>query len=187
MEQIITDPINCTIIRSGRKTLALEINADGLVVRAPMRVSDDEIKSFILRHKKWIEKHLKKAEEMQNVVPLTDEEIKALAKEAARVIPERVKYYAPKVGVTYGRITIRNQRTKWGSCSGKGNLNFNCLLMLAPPEVIDSVVVHELCHLKEMNHSDKFYAEVLRVYPDYPTWNRWLRDNGRLLMKRMTR
>ena len=189
MEQIITDPITCKIIRSSRKTLALEINADGLVVRAPMRISDTEIKSFILQHKKWIEKHLKKAVERQkaeeNVVPLTSEEINALAKEAAKVIPERVKYYAPKVGVTYGRITIRNQRTKWGSCSSKGNLNFNCLLMLAPPEVLDSVVVHELCHLKEMNHSDKFYAEVLRVYPDYPTWNRWLKDNGSLLMKRM--
>ena len=189
MEQFITDPITCKIIRSSRKTLALEINADGLVVRAPKHVSDAEIKFYIQKHRNWIEKNLKKAQERQtvedNIVPLTDEELKALAKEAATVIKERVEYYAPKVGVTYNRITIRNQRTKWGSCSGKGNLNFNCLLLLAPPEVLDSVVVHELCHLKEMNHSEKFYAEVLRVYPDYPTWNRWLKDNGNLLIKRM--
>ena len=77
--------------------------------------------------------------------------------------------------------------SKWGSCSGKGNLNFNCLLMLTPPEVIDSVVVHELCHRKEMNHSDKFYEEVLKVFPDYWTWDKWLKDNGDLLMKRMTK
>ena len=78
-----------------------------------------------------------------------------------------VKYYAPLLGVTYGRITIRNQRSRCGSCSGKKNLKFNCLLKLTPSEVIDSVIVHELAHLKEMNHSDRFYAEVLRVFPDY--------------------
>jgi len=88
--------------------------------------------------------------------------------------------------VTYGRITVRNQKTRWGSCSSKGNLNFNCLLMLTPPEVIDSVVVHELCHLREMNHSPKFYAEVLKVYPDYHKWNGWLKEHGAAIMKRMT-
>lgn len=117
---------------------------------------------------------------------LTRQEIEALAREAARVIPERVAYYAPKVGVTYGRITIRNQRSRWGSCSAKGNLNFNCLLMLAPPEVLDSVVVHELCHRLEMNHSKKFYAHVLRVYPDYYRDHKWLKEHGIELMRRMT-
>ena len=99
-----------------------------------------------------------------------------------KVIPERVKYYAPQIGVRCGRITIRNQKTRWGSCSAKGNLNFNCLLMLTPPEVIDSVVVHELCHLKEMNHSKKFYDEILRVYPDYKKWDKWLKQNGSGIM-----
>ena len=94
--------------------------------------------------------------------------------------------YAEKLGVSYGRITIRNQRSRWGSCSGKGNLNFNCLLMLAPPEVLDSVVVHELCHLRQMNHSERFYAEVLRVFPDYWRCHRWLKENGGALMQRMT-
>ena len=117
---------------------------------------------------------------------LTRQEIEALAREAARVIPERVAYFAPKVGVTYGRITIRNQRSRWGSCSSKGNLNFNCLLMLAPPEVLDSVVVHELCHRLEMNHSKRFYAHVLRVYPDYYRDHKWLKEHGTELMRRMT-
>lgn len=117
---------------------------------------------------------------------LTREDIHILAKEALRVIPERVAYYAPKVGVTYRRITIRNQRSRWGSCSGKKNLNFNCLLMLAPPEVLDSVVVHELCHLLEMNHSKKFYEQVLRVYPDYYRDHEWLKTHGEKLLRRMT-
>ena len=94
-------------------------------------------------------------------------------------------YYAPIVGVSYGRITIRSQRSRWGSCSSNGNLNFNCLLMLVPPGVLDSVVVHELCHRKEMNHSPRFYAEVLRVLPDYRERDRWLKENGAMLMARL--
>ena len=84
-----------------------------------------------------------------------------MADQAVKTIPEKVRYYAPLVGVTYGRITIRNQRTRWGSCSSKGNLYFNCLLMLAPPEVLESVVVHELCHRKEMNHSKMKWNQLM--------------------------
>ena len=91
------------------------------------------------------------------------------------------------VGTDYGRVTIRCQRTRWGSCSAKGNLNFNCLLLLAPPEALDSVVVHELCHRKHMNHSAAFYAEVLRVFPDYRKWNGWLREHGAALLARVPR
>lgn len=178
------------LIRSKRKTIAASIKNGKLIVRAPYYATNAEINSFVLKNQKLIEKHLAKAQAQQkaaeNLHRLTMEEIRALADQALQVIPERVKYYAPLVGVTYGKITIRNQRSKWGSCSSKGNLNFNCLLMLAPPEVIDSVVVHELCHRKEMNHSKKFYAEVLRVFPDYYKWNRWLKENGDTLMRMMT-
>lgn len=114
------------------------------------------------------------------------EEIRRLADEAMRVLPERAAYYAPKVGVSYGRITIRNQRTRWGSCSGKGNLNFNCLLMLAPEQVQDYVVVHELCHRLEMNHSARFWSEVERVFPDYRIAKQWLKEHGEEIMRRMT-
>ena len=89
------------------------------------------------------------------------------------------------LGAEFNRVTIRCQKTRWGSCSAKKNLNFNCLLMLAPAEVIDSVVAHEVCHLKEMNHGARFYALVREIFPDYDRCNRWLKDNGKLLMARI--
>jgi len=179
-----------TIIRSDRKSVAVEIKPDGqIVVRAPKRMKIQDIQAFVRSREAWIRKHLEEVqsdqEKMKTIRKLSMEEIRALADQALKVIPERVKYYAPLVGVTYGNITIRNQRTRWGSCSSRGNLNFNCLLMLAPPEVLDSVVVHELCHRKEMNHSKKFYAEVYRVYPEYDRCHKWLKEHGRELMGRM--
>ena len=113
---------------------------------------------------------------------MTREKVIALAEEALKVIPERVEYFAKVIGVTYGKITIRNQKTRWGSCSSKGNLNFNCLLMLAPSEVLDYVVVHELCHRKQMNHSKAFWAEVEKVCPDYKAAKKWLKEEGSQLI-----
>ena len=172
------------VIRSNRKTLAVQIHGDRVLVRAPARATNEDIQRFLMEHIDWIEKHLAKAKQQAaTALPkLTMEDIRRLADQALAVIPLRVRYYAPLVGVTYGRITIRNQKTRWGSCSARGNLNFNCLLMLAPPEVLDYVIVHELCHRKEMNHSDRFYVEVLRVFPDYHKWDKWLKENGPILM-----
>lgn len=173
------------LIRSSRRTIGAEIRQNKLIIRAPRYATDEAIKLFISKHRRWIENNLAKEQAKQKELDsrreLTADEIQALADRALEAIPERVKHYAPLVGVSYGRITIRIQKTRWGSCSAKGNLNFNCLLMLAPPEVVDSVVVHELCHRKEMNHSDKFYAEVLRVFPEYWKWNKWLKEHGYLL------
>ena len=178
------------VIRSSRKTVALQILPDGsLLLKAPQSMKRADIQRFLDVKKDWIDKHRKMAEERRqtaaDIPRLTEEELRALAEEACRVIPERVAYYAPLIGVTYGRITIRNQRTRWGSCSAKGNLNFNCLLLLTPPQVLDSVVVHELCHRKEMNHSPAFYEQVLRVFPEYRKWDRWLKENGAAVMARM--
>lgn len=179
------------VIRSNRKTIAAEIRQNKLIIRAPLDATNEEINHFMLDNKKWFDDHLAKAQArekaMAEVHRLTQDEIQALANRALEVIPQRVAYYAPLVGVTYGRITIRNQRSKWGSCSSKGNLNFNCLLMLTPPTVIDSVVVHELCHRKEMNHSERFYAEVLRVFPDYWAQDKWLKENGDILMTMLSK
>ena len=170
------------LIRSDRKTLSAEIRNGRLLVRAPRYASRDEIARFIMQNRPWIEKHMEKAvaaeKEKEGIRKLSTEEIRSLAEKACETIPQRVAYFAGKVGVTYGRITIRLQRTRWGSCSSKGNLNFNCLLMLTPPEVLDSVVVHELCHRKEMNHSRRFYAEIAKVMPDYAARRKWLKENG---------
>ena len=177
------------VIRSRRKTLCAEIRQGRLIVRAPLRSSDQEIRRFLEEKQQWIQEHLAKSqarEEAKKLIPvLTEEEIRFLMQQARLLLPQRVSYYARLLGVTYGRITVRCQRTRWGSCSSSGNLNFNCLLMLAPRDVVDSVIVHELCHRKHMNHSDAFYAEVLRVFPDYRAQNGWLKKNGPLLMARL--
>lgn len=185
----ISENIKVNIIRSNRKTLSIQLKPGEIIARAPLRMKDKEIYSFIESKKTWIEKNLAKMEERQKVLdevqPFTQEEINALAEKAKIIIPERVKYYAPKIGVTYNRITIRCQRTRWGSCSSKGNLNFNCLLALFPIEVIDSVVIHELCHRKHMNHSPQFYAEIEKVFPEYKRYHTWLNDNGGAYMGRL--
>ncbi|MDE7424348.1 MAG: M48 family metallopeptidase [Lachnospiraceae bacterium] len=176
------------IIRTKRKTLAIEITRDARVlVRAPYRMKNADIQKFVEEKREWIEKNLRLMKEKQlnqPTEPLTMEEIKQLAEKAMVKIPQRVYYYAAIVGVTYGKITIRNQKTRWGSCSRKGNLNFNCLLMLAPEEVLDYVVVHELCHRKEMNHSKRFWNEVERVLPSYRKQESWLKENGESIMRR---
>lgn len=180
---------NVNIIYSARKSIAIELNPDGITVRAPKGMSRRDINAFLESKRGWIEKHLPKMQErkeaLEQVEPFTREEIHELADKALVVIPEKVKKYAPIVGVTYGRITIRNQRSRWGSCSSKGNLNFNCLLMLFPEEVINYVVVHELCHRKHMNHSAAFYAEVERVFPEYRKCQKWLKENGGLYLSRL--
>lgn len=177
------------LIRSNRRTMSATIKDGIVVVRAPLRLPDNEILRFLKEHENWIKKNLAKYREMEEQMgePITLDEIKALAEKALREIPPVVKHYAELIGVSYGRITVRNQTTKWGSCTAKGNLNFNCLLMLAPREVLESVVVHELCHRKYMDHSKKFYEEILRIFPDYHKWDKWLKDNGGILINRMRR
>lgn len=189
--------MNVKIIRSNRKTLAIQINPDlSVTVRAPMYAPQSDIERILRDKEGWIQKHIGKIREQEEKRKetqdesmeseyLTNEEIKKLADKALQHIPKRVSYFAKQIGVTYGKITIRNQKTRWGSCSSKGNLNFNCLLMLTPPEVIDYVVVHELCHRKEMNHSEAFWAEVEKVIPDYKEQVKWLKENGGQIIGRM--
>lgn len=178
------------IIRSKRKTIAIKVCDDGsVIIKAPRFASKTQIDSFVNAKTDWIEKTQKKIKErsarLAEVEKLTETELKALVKEAKEYIPERVAHFAPAVGVKYGKITIRKQRSRWGSCSSAGNLSFNALLMLAPPEVLDGVVVHELCHIKQMNHSAAFYREVTRVLPDYRERNKWLKENGHKLIERL--
>lgn len=172
------------VIRSRRKTAVIQLTSKGeIVARVPERMPRSEIKRMIREKESWISRHLRKQERMraESGFPaegMTEEEVKELARKAETVLPERAAYFARLLGVDYGRITIRYQKTRWGSCSAKGNLNFNCLLMLAPKEVQDYVVVHELCHRKEMNHSKAFWKEVENILPDYKTRRKWLKEKG---------
>ncbi len=175
------------IIRSRRRTMAIEITPEAeVLVRAPLMMSDAAVAGFVEIRREWIEKHLakirKKAEQRAGVSKLTSEEKQIIIDRALRLIPERVKHYAASVGVTYGRITIRNQKTRWGSCSTNGNLNFNYLLADMPEEVLDYVVVHELCHRQEMNHSPKFWSEVGKAFPEYKKVRKWLKENGSMYL-----
>lgn len=178
------------LFRSDRATCQIQVKNDGsVIVRAPRLMPERDIMRFVSEKEEWIERAQAKVKEAREradaAEPLTNADIEALADKALEYIPHRVAYFAPIVGVEYGRITIRNQRTRWGSCSGKKNLNFNCLLMMTPEDVIDYVVVHELCHLKEMNHSPSFWAEVERVLPYYKKSRLWLKRNGGVLIDRM--
>lgn len=193
---MINNNIHIEIIRSKRKTIAIEITKElRVLVRAPFSILDSDIKRFITEKSSWIEKHLtvmkekiKMLEQQEDhAIKLTAEEIRQLAEQALIVIPERVAHYAQIMNVTIGKISIRNQVSRWGSCSSKGNLSFNCLLMLMPSDVIDYVVVHELCHRKEMNHSTKFWDEVAQVLPNYKVQKKWLKDNGNAIMKKVIR
>lgn len=176
------------IIRSKRRTIAIEIKKDmRIVVRVPLEMKGNDIQRFVMEKQRWIEKHLQiiKMRNEEKETPFTAEEIHALADAALKDLPQRVAKYAPIVGVTVGRITIRNQRSRWGSCSAKGNLNFNCLLMLCPEEVRDYVVVHELCHRKELNHSPAFWTLVECVLPGYKEQYHWLKENGSKIIGRL--
>ena len=143
---------------------------------------------FLQEKSAWIERTLAKVKEANRAgeeAPLSLEDIRELADRALTELPSRVRYFASLMGVTYGRITIRNQTGRWGSCSSVGNLNFNCLLMLATEEVRDYVIVHELAHRKEMNHSAAFWEQVEAVLPDYREREKWLKTQGKVLLARM--
>ncbi len=163
-------PMNVKIIRSNRKTIAIQITQDlSVIVRAPYYVSQKEIDRVLNEKEFWILKNIEEIKKNRVGDPeeLTRAQIDELADRALEYIPKRVIFFSMQMKVYFGNVTIRNQKTRWGSCSSKGNLNFNCQLMRMPPEVIDYVVVHELCHLKEMNHSKAFWEEVEKVMPDY--------------------
>jgi len=174
------------IIRSRRKSIAVRPVYGGLEVRAPLLMSDRAVLLFLDRNRVKILSMLKRASEKRDAAgeKLGDEEIAALAARAKTVIPQKCAYYAQLMGVSYGRITIRCQKTRWGSCSSAGNLNFNCLLMLLDDEIINYVVVHELAHKKQMNHSPKFWAEVGKIIPDYAKLRSRLRKEGGIVMER---
>ncbi len=189
--------MDITVIQSKRKTMSLEINKNcEVIVRAPYGVSEGEIREFVYSRQDWIRVHLAKmrqrVQEQQErerrygkQPKLTEQELRELSQKAKTVLSQKALFYAGQMGVTYNRITIRCQKTRWGSCSSKQNLNFNCLLMLCPEKVQDYVVIHELCHLIEMNHSKRFWKQVENIMPDYRVYKNWLKEHGTELINRL--
>ncbi|MCR5149762.1 MAG: M48 family metallopeptidase [Clostridiales bacterium] len=172
---------------SERKSIAISVRPDGKVtVRAPSGMPYRDIKAFVESKENWIRNAIDKyktASGEQNTLSLYD--IEQLKEKTRLLIEPKVKKYAGIIGVTYGEIKIGRAKTRWGSCSSNGNLNFNCLLALVPDRVVDSVVVHELCHRKHMDHSDGFYRQVYAAMPDYEIHHAWLRKNGAGLIARL--
>lgn len=186
--------IEYTLIKSKRRTMAITVKQDGsVIVRTPLRCSKKKAEKFVLENREWILRAQKKMEDRraagndakEGVQPFSKDEIAELRKQAKRVLPVMVAQLADIIGVSYGRISIRAQKTRWGSCSSKGNLNFNCLLILLPENVQRYVVVHELCHRKQMNHSAAFWNEVALYLPSYEEDKRQLRKLGRGLLDRL--
>lgn len=181
------------LIRSARKTIAIELKTDGtILVRAPRCCSKAVIEGFLKEKQDWIlrkrqELRIRKQEReerQEQMSPWSEQDYQRARELARHVLTQKAERYASLMQVTYERISIRDQKTRWGSCSGKGNLNFNWRLILAPEEVLDYVVVHELAHRKEMNHSPAFWEIVERVLPDYKKRRQWLKQHGGELMLR---
>ena len=214
------------IIRSKRKTIALQINDDSsLIVRAPFNTSVEIINQVILKHKGWVERkrnelHSRNLRLAQKVysngegflyignyyqlklvdhqdIPLIFDDafylsrkylfranqilIEWYRKKAYEKICERVNCFAKDRGLKYNKVKITNARRRWGSCSSQGNLNFSWRLIMAPLPVLDYVIIHELVHLTEKNHSQAFWGKVMLLMPDYEEQKNWLKRNGYLL------
>jgi predicted metal-dependent hydrolase len=181
-DKVTNENIRVQVIRSGRKSLGLEVRPDGTVLaRIPARLSDRELKAFIEKQQDWILKKVnqvkKRADARTKIkVPSMDALSDAEIQKIKDKIADRVKYYCAVMQVTVGRIAIRNQKTRWGSCSSAGNVNFNYQLYYLPDELLDYVVVHELAHRRHMDHSKEFWSEVARYCPDYRARRKQLKE-----------
>ncbi len=180
--------IEYELLRSRRRTLAIEVLSDGSVlVRSPKGLDPKVIEEFVKGKESWIEKQkARMAAYRDDAVEspvITAQEIRRLKEEAKVYFPEKTAYFAGKMKVSYGRISIKCQKSLWGSCSAKGNLNFNCLLMLLGDELREYVIVHELAHRIHMDHSASFWRCVENVIPDYRARRLRLKKEGRLILK----
>ena len=173
------------MIFSKRRSISLQITDDAeLRVRAPFKTSPKVIEEFIKKKMKWIERHLKKAEELklktlvnrQNAHP-----VRYYKRQAKLSIPARAGELSSLTGLAYKGIKITSARKRFGSCSSSDMLTFSWRLLLAPANVLDYVIIHELAHTIEKNHSRRFWCNIAQLMPDYKTAHAWLRDNGAAL------
>ena len=167
------------LIRSRRKTMALEITRDcRVLVRAPLYMSQTRIDDFVAANERWIAKHLAQMQEKAASAPPppTEAEIAALKERARAILPEKVAYWSAVMGLSPTGVKITSARRRYGSCSGRNSLCFSCFLIEKPEAAIDLVVVHELCHIWVKNHGPNFYTLLAQYLPDYKEREKLLRD-----------
>lgn len=183
-----SDPIPYILIPSKRKTMAMEIKDGNLFVRVPVKVKAESIDKFIKEHLSWIKKNLtesiRKTEIAKMNPPFSKEERRKLIASARSYMMPIITEYAERIGVTFQSVSFRIESSKWGSCTASGKLNFNALLMYTPDDVMRSVVCHELCHRKHMDHSADFYRDLAATFPSYKECDKWLSENGSILLYR---
>lgn len=153
---------------SKRKSVTISVKGGKLIVKAPYHTKKEDIQKILEKHRRWIENHLSaaiKKEALENA--MTDERISELKRAAKAYFTETAARYASVMGLSYTKITITSTRGRFGSCSSKGSICFSYRLMLYPTAAREYVVVHELAHLRHMNHSPDFYAVVKKYMPDY--------------------
>lgn len=163
--------IDYKIIRSRRRTVSLSVSKTlEIIVRAPMRMSARDIDSFVAAHEDWVARQIPIMQERsrrETAAKLDDEQIAELRRLAKEKLPVKVQHFAEQMGVKPTGITITSATTRWGSCSPRDRLSFPYRLMLLPDELVDYIVVHELAHIREKNHSARFYAVVEEQMPDH--------------------
>lgn len=170
--------LNYEIVRSKRRTVAIEVCLDGTVkVRCPQKCSNREIEKFVAEHKAWIEKTVEQQRLRSYNRPAepTADEVKALKQKAKTYIPKRVKYFEGLTGLKATSVKITSAKTRHGSCNAKNGLCFSWRLMLYPEDAIDYVIVHELAHTVHHNHSRRFWSLVQQIMPDYKERKRLLK------------
>lgn len=159
------------LIRTARKTVAICVRPDGsVVVRAPRRARSSEVEAIVKSREEWIRKSREKfahIREGKKIIALTPAEIAEAKAQMKTRLNERCACFAAGMGVDYRSIKVNSAAARWGSCTSQGNLNFTYRLFFVPPELVDYVVVHELAHRREMNHSSRFWNVVASVLPDY--------------------
>ncbi len=158
--------IKYEIIRTDRKTVGITVKDGCVTVRAPRRVSKKELDRIVEKHKKWIEKKLLERSD-DPISRLTEDDTAFLRKIAKNVLSKKLEYYGSLMGLSPEKIRISSAKKRFGSCSSKGTVSFSLYLMLYPERAVDLVVVHELCHLRYMDHSRSFYGLLEKYLPDH--------------------
>lgn len=173
------------IKKSNRKTLSIQITNQGKVmIRAPRYVSGRDIEKFLKKHDSWIQKGLKqyrvKSTQLQKH-NYSKQEINDFKKEARDKLEQKLKYFSQLMNVPYEKFRLSGAKKRWGSCSGKKTISISWRLIFAPENIMNYVIIHELSHIKYMNHSKNFWEFVEKYDPMYKNHRKWLNENDYLL------